>query len=90
MTHECLHHTCASTGYAHNVSDYSLKGVGPRKFHQGLPIRFVAAEAGFLPPGPCVDFADMVCRLGRHGMRWLEYNQSKEVLATKRMGFRIE
>jgi hypothetical protein len=23
--------------------------------------RFVAAEAGFLPPGPFVDFADMVC-----------------------------
>lgn len=27
-----------------------------------LPIKLVAAEAGFLPPGPCVDFADMLCR----------------------------
>jgi hypothetical protein len=25
-----------------------------------LPIKFVAAEAGFFPPGPCVVFADMV------------------------------
>lgn len=28
---------------------------------EGVPIRFVAAEAGFLPPGPAVDFADMLC-----------------------------
>jgi hypothetical protein len=25
-----------------------------------IPIRLVAAEAGFLPPGPCVDFADIL------------------------------
>jgi hypothetical protein len=25
-----------------------------------LPIKLVAAEAGFLPPGPDIDFADMV------------------------------
>jgi hypothetical protein len=24
------------------------------------PIKFVAAEAGFLPPGPCTDFADIL------------------------------
>jgi hypothetical protein len=24
-------------------------------------IKFVAADAGFLPPGPCTDFADMLC-----------------------------
>jgi len=28
---------------------------------RSLPIKFVAADAGFLPPGPCTDFADMLC-----------------------------
>jgi hypothetical protein len=42
-----------------------------------LPIRFVAAEAGFLPPGPCIDFADMVC-----GIEKRVYKQSREQNAT--------
>lgn len=29
-------------------------------WNQSVPIKFVAADAGFLPPGPWVDFADMV------------------------------
>jgi hypothetical protein len=24
-----------------------------------IPIKFVAADAGFFPPGPCIDLADM-------------------------------
>lgn len=35
-------------------------------------MRFVAAEAGFLPPGPCTVFADMVARLSRRVQNHVE------------------
>jgi hypothetical protein len=56
MAHERLHHACTSTGY--NSKSTILHVLGSLVI--SLPIKLVAAEAGFLPPGPAVDFADMV------------------------------
>jgi hypothetical protein len=56
MAHERLHHACTSTSY-------TIKSATPHASHssaKSLPIKLVAAEAGFLPPGPAVVFADMV------------------------------
>lgn len=38
----------------HSMSIHSVESI------ISIPIKFVAAEAGFLPLGPCVDFADIV------------------------------
>jgi hypothetical protein len=56
MARERLHHTCTSTSCANKSATLVLLGFSPIT----LPIKFVAAEAGFLPPGPAVDFADIV------------------------------
>jgi hypothetical protein len=63
MARECLHHAGTTTSYTPSDSNHSLALQCPIP---SLPIRFVAAEAGFFPPGPCIDFADMVCYFKGH------------------------
>ena len=60
VAHERFHHTSTSTSCMVIVSEASLGVPAPRNIGLYTPIKFVAAEAGFLPPGPCVDFADMM------------------------------
>ena len=46
-----------------------------------LPIKLVAAEAGFFPPGPCTDFADILglCEVAEPGNLQLRANGSMRV-----------
>lgn len=43
-----------------HVSYCQLSRIPSTPRSHSLPIRLVAADAGFLPPGPCTDFADML------------------------------
>jgi hypothetical protein len=56
MTRKRLHHSCTSTRFTNLLATRTYIPSS-----QVLPIKFVAADVGFLPPGPAVDFADMLC-----------------------------
>jgi hypothetical protein len=60
MAHERLHHTSTTTSCAKTLASYSKTSKALNACARSLPIKFVAAEAGFLPPGPAVDLADMI------------------------------
>jgi hypothetical protein len=60
MTHKRFHHASASASYAVAVNIRTPKLPELPGFNSSSPIKFVAAEAGFLPPGPFIDFADIV------------------------------
>ena len=47
-------------GYSHIAALRSNKSREKQKWGAHSPIKFVAAEAGFLPPGPDAVFADMI------------------------------
>jgi hypothetical protein len=76
MACECFHHSSAPASYANKLAIYHAS-IEFLTSSWSLPIKLVAAEAGFLPPGPAVDFADMVCR-------WNLQAQSKRGHATER------
>lgn len=59
MASKSLHHTCAAASWI----SLSVPSVEARPTC-ALPMRFVAAEAGFFPPGPFTFFADIVATLG--------------------------
>jgi hypothetical protein len=69
MARESLHH--AGTTASFTTKSASSARTSTIFFYcqfliVSLPIKFVAAEAGFFPPGPWTDFADMlfvVCEL---------------------------
>ena len=55
MASKRLHHSGASTSFT-EVSNEPWN----TPIAASLPIKLVAAEAGFFPPGPCTDFADIL------------------------------
>lgn len=55
MASKRLHHSGASTSFR-EVSNETWN----TPTASSLPIKLVAAEAGFFPPGPCTDFADIL------------------------------
>jgi hypothetical protein len=59
MARESLHHASTATSFT-TKSVFAFQILCPKLVMLSLPIKFVAAEAGFLPPGPCMDFADML------------------------------
>jgi hypothetical protein len=64
MASKRLHHPGASTSFR-EVSNEPWNTA----MASSLPIKLVAAEAGFFPPGPCTDFADILglCEVAEPG-----------------------
>lgn len=57
MARQRFHHTGTSASY---IGKYQYMDNGTETMAGALPMRFVAAEAGFLPFGPFTLFADMI------------------------------
>ena len=56
MASKRLHHSGASTSFREVSNEPWNTAIS----QSSLPIKLVAAEAGFFPPGPCTDFADIL------------------------------
>ena len=64
MTHERFHHASATTSCTQCSVFANKSHIQSHIELYSLPIRFVAAEAGFFPLGPWTDFADMLYGVG--------------------------
>ena len=78
MAHESLHHTSTSTSFANALVHNQYNPYSSQSPNPNSPIKLVAAEAGFLPPGPATDFADMLQTSISNRTRTHDCQKSKE------------